>query len=474
MTEKTVEQSMDDLSLALQSLQSDLPSGDPDSIAGTFMAAHQQFGQEFLDAVRIEKTLFRIRSIERGDAVSKAIHTRVIAAAREGRISDDEACHILRFINEHRVIITPKIHINGYSDEFTCWQIQREVALLEVAAEIEAQLRHHHAAMEENLKGTHFSPIAESRLIHSGARNILEAGMIVVRELLRRNPTTANARTDNCRWNEVLTLAERWGALQRIEDRYAYFHQELFIDSGKQFDLVVCRPRSFALEGALDFAEYRAAYLDLVALQATQSNITTDEAEAAAQVLEHISTGTGVNFEALLTKMPPDIETYVQVLRSGRRQAVEESHLVILEGTDDYESRVLPFLRAWDCLYRLAVLRKLALDQLSETRSLCIGILVLVLPQKKLVQYFQEFGKMDSQQAKSALRLLMFRPNKDRIGSYDPYRKPLISLGGRRVLVLDAYIWYGRSARNALKLLTEHNVVDLDVCGRPLEHAVLN
>jgi hypothetical protein len=142
---------------------------------------------------------------------------------------------------------------------------------------------------------------------------------------------------------------------------------------------------------------------------------------------------------------------------------------MILEGTDDYESKVLPLLRAWECLYRLTVLRKLALDQLSETRPLCIGILVLVLPQEKLVQYFQKFGRMDLQQAESALRLLMFRPNKDRVGSYDPYLKPLISLDGKRVLVLDAYIWNGRFARNSLKLLAGQNIVDLDVCGHSLE-----
>jgi hypothetical protein len=49
---------MDDLSLALQSIQSDLPSGNPDSIARTFMTAYQQFGQEFLDAIRKEKNPF--------------------------------------------------------------------------------------------------------------------------------------------------------------------------------------------------------------------------------------------------------------------------------------------------------------------------------------------------------------------------------------------------------------------------------
>jgi hypothetical protein len=86
---------MDDLSLALQSIQSDLPSGNPDSIARTFMTAYQQFGQEFLDAIRKEKTLFRIHSIERGNAVSKAIHTRVTAAVEKSEISYDESRHIL-------------------------------------------------------------------------------------------------------------------------------------------------------------------------------------------------------------------------------------------------------------------------------------------------------------------------------------------------------------------------------------------
>lgn len=456
--------------MALQSLQSNLQSGNPDRTARAFMTAHQQFGQEFLDTVRKEKILFRIYSIEHGEAVSKAIHRRVTSAAEDGRLSYDEARHILHFINEHRVIITPKIHINGYLDELTCWQTQREIALLEVAAELEAQLRRHQKTMEEKLKETDLATRVEGQLlIHSGVKNLLEDGVIVIRELLRRNPKTASTQPGNFQWNEVLMLAERWGALQRIEDRYAYFHQELFIDSGKQFDLVVCRPRSFALEGALDFAEYRAANLDLNALQIAQSNTTIDVDKAATQIIKRISTGSGVDFEILLTKMPLDIETYIQVMRSGRRQAVEESHLMILESTDDYETRLSPFLRAWECLYRLTVLRKLALDKLSETHPLNISILALVLSQETLVQYLQEFGKMNFQQAKSALRLLMFKPDKDRIGSYDPYLKPMISLGGRRVLVLDAYIWNGRFARNSLKLLVEQNLIDLDICGRLLE-----
>ena len=458
----------DSLSSALQRFHQAVRSGGPDTVAGALVTSYHHYGEAFLREARRNRILFRIFSIDRGNAISEATRDRLNQSIEDSLVSHSEAGSVMQFLNEHRVIITPKIHLHDSLNTLSCWQIERNVALMELAAEIELQLRYQDRRLRKKLETTRFAPIEESQFLHSTDKSILENGTIVLRELLRRNPhRVVSSVTNGCEWNQVLTLADRWRAIQNIEDRYAYFDQRLFINDSGDFDLVVCRPCSFELEGALHFADYRSAYFDLVALQKAQPPIGQSEAELAERV--HAAIGGGIRFDRLLERMEPEIETYVLNRRNGRRQAIEQSHLTVLAQTNQYEDTILPVLKAWDCLFRLSVLRKLVLDRIAEDRGLCIGNLVLVILKNRLIQYFQEFGRLDTDQASSVLTLLSFNPDENRIDEYDPYLQPLISLDTDQVLVLDPYVYNGRFARNAIKLLTQKGTIDLDECGSALE-----
>ena len=230
--------------------------------------------------------------------------------------------------------------------------------------------------------------------------------------------------------------------------------------------MVVSRPQSYPFEGVLDHAEYRATAFDLSAMQAGQSDSDLSMAEVGAEILTCLSTESGLDYEPLLQRLAPHIEEFVQAFQAGLRQAVEGSHLAVLDGTGEYDTIVLPLIRAWSSLHRLALLRNLALDELAGIRA---SNYPLVVPLANLLKYIEDFEDVESGRANSILQLLMFQPGKHAIASYDPFLTPLVALNGRRVLVMEAYILNSRFARNVLKVLVNKGLVDLDQCGPPLE-----
>ena len=198
---------------AVHLLQERLPSGKPDEVARDFVGAYIRLGRDFLQEVKRQKALFRMHSIERVNAVLGSIHRSVVEEATNGDMPEDDARQILRFINEHRVILGPKAEINGYLDGLTCWHIQRDAALLQVATEIQLRLGSL-TSMKRGLEQPHrkqFSPTTQIRLTQSRIKNLLENGKVVFREVLRRNPKSGSMGDRSCLWNEVLSLADKWG-----------------------------------------------------------------------------------------------------------------------------------------------------------------------------------------------------------------------------------------------------------------------
>lgn len=465
ITSMTEHQDNKQLVSAVKQLRSKIISGTPDETAELFIASYIRYGGSFLSRVKTEKVLFGINSIGRGNSIYKGLHKRLVAAVEKREISMDEAKRITRFANEHRVINTPKIHIREYLEDNQCWQIERTTALFGLVAEIEEQSRHQ-ATQETDSR---LSPIIQSQAQHSGLEILREAGKLALREVLQRNPRERKSQVANCRWNEILNLADRWLAIQLVEDGYAYFDWTLFIDKAEDFDLVVCRPE-FKVEGVLHFADYRAVAFDLAAIQKAQSKLVLSDSKVSAQVLDQVYKEGSIDNQLFLQKMPPDIETHVKIMRTGLRQAVEESHISVLKGSEEYGVKVLPVLQTIKCLYRLSTLRSLALNALSEQRPLRHEDLILVLPLKQLLKYVQEFGEIDSNQVDWAFRLLTFSPDEGEVKAYDPYLKPMISINGDQVLILETYLNNSRFMRNTLKLLTESHEITLTACGTALEN----
>ncbi len=464
------EPSKSDLSAAVHLLKNRLPSGNPTDIAYDFVDAYIYLGEQFLQEVKQQKILFAIVSIDRANAVCGSIHNRAVEEASHGHILEDDARKIARLINEHRVILTPKLHIIERLEGLACWHIQRDSALLQVATEIELQLLTLNQRAERQLEQPHRKSLSlptQGRLVHNQVKNLLESWKAVIREVLRRNPESGRADSP-CPWNQALILAQKWVTIQIIEDRYTYFQQQLFIDSTESFDLVVCRPRSHAFEGALFFSEHRAMAFDLFTLTADRPNNDLPNTGAGSEILNHISTESGLNFEFLLHKMKPHIEELVRSFQSASYQPVEESHLATLRGTKEQDT-ILPLIRAWSSLHRLALLRNLALAQMPEEERKRNAKRPFVVSRNSLARYLQDFTELDPQRALDVLQMLMFIPDRDTSSSYDPHLKPLIALDQERVLIMANFALNSRFARNALKLLASLKMVNLDECGRSLE-----
>jgi hypothetical protein len=452
----------------LKHLRRTLQSGTAEAVADSLVIAFRDYGVEFLGQVRQHKILFRIYSIERGNTISEALQLRLNAALQDQSLTVQEARDVTRFLNEHRVFVTPKIHLHDFLDRLPCWQIERNVALMELAAEIESQLRYEDDVVRSRLEAVQLPAVVGSQTLGARCRHVLEDGKIVLRELLRRNPHhTVSAGGHGCRWDQVLNSADRWRQIEKIEDRYAYFGHSLFISSSSDFDLVVCRPRSSELEGALHFADYRSAHYDLAALETAQPEGDHSETALGAQV--HATMGGGIDFARLMDRMEPEVERYVAKQIDGRRQIIDQSHMAVLLQSDQCANVFGPVLEAWNCLFRLSVLRRLVLDKLAQEKALCVGVLTFVLGRHRLSQYLRDFGKLDESHSSAVLHLLSFDPDCDPIEEYDPYLRPLVRLDSERLLVLDPYIYAGRFARNALKALAQDGRVDLDECGRALE-----
>jgi len=128
-----------------------------------------------------------------------------------------------------------------------------------------------------------------------------------------------------------------------------------------------------------------------------------------------------INFNLLLHEMNSKIENYVQTQINRNRQIIEESHLSIVQKSPEFNSYLLPVISAWKCLFRLYILRKIALDELLKETPLCHGLLIFVLTKEELYQHFQKFGKLNLNGVKFASNLLIFKPDIDSVKTYDPF-----------------------------------------------------
>ena len=366
-----------------------------------------------------------------------------------------------------QLLIVPKIIIQNSLDNNPCWEISRELALMEIAAEIYKQLIYINNNIEKLDKNQ--SSLADVQNLQGGIRSLHEYGTIVLKEALRRNLPKSIIQVENCHWNKILDLADKKHLLQTIEDRYTYFDWNLLIDYTNEFKMVVCRPKSFELESALHFSDYRSADLDLAKYNSSNSDNEIAESDIAKKVFESIKVDEKINFNLLLQKMDPEIEKYVKTHINRIRQIIEESHLTIIQKSPEFKSDLFPVISAWKCLFRLCFLRKLALDELLKETPLCHGLLIFVLTKEEIYQYFQEFGELDIKSAKYASDMLIFKPDIDSVRTYDPYQQPLILLEDNKILLLETYIQNSRILRNSLKLLTKRNIAKLHNCGYSLE-----
>ena len=155
----------------------------------------------------------------------------------------------------------PKILIQNSLDETPCWEINRDLALMEIAAEIYEQLIYINKNIEKLDKNQ--SSSANVRNLQGGIRNLHECGTIVSKEALRRSLPKSIIQVEDRHWNQILELADRKHLIQTIEDRYTHFDWSLLIDFTNEFKVVVCRPKSFELESTLHYSDYRSVNLDL-------------------------------------------------------------------------------------------------------------------------------------------------------------------------------------------------------------------
>ena len=450
---------------AVEKVDSISKSGKPSDIADIIISSYHEFGDDFLKLVKKEKVLLNNHSIDHIELIFKIIFERLNQT--NSKTPNDKYNNLKHFLYEHQFLIVPKIIIQNSLDNNPCWEISRDLALMEIAAEIYEQLIYINNDIENQDKNS--SSLANVQNLQGGIRSLHEYGTIVLKEALRRNLPKSFIQVEDCHWNKILDLADRKHLLQTIEDRYTYFDWNLLIDYTNEFKMVVCRPQSFELESALHYSDYRSANLDLAEYNSSNSDNEIEKSDIAKKVFDSIKIDKQINFKLLSQKMDPEIEKYVQTRINRIRQIIEESHLTIIQKSPEFKSDLFPIISAYKCLLRLCILRKLALDELLKETSLCHGLLMFVLTKEELYKYFQEFGKLDSKSAKFAYDLLIFKPDIDSVRTYDPYQQPLILLENDKVLVLETYIQNSRFLRNSLKLLTKRDIAKLHNCGYSLE-----
>lgn len=440
-------------------------SGKPADIADIIISSYHDFGDDFLNLVKKDKVLLNYSSIDHMELIFKSIFEKLNQT--NSKTPSDKYNNLKRFLYEHQVLIVPKNIIQNSLDSNLCWDVSRDLALMEIAAEIYNQLIRINNDIAKLDKKQ--SSLTKALNLQGGIRNLHELGAIVLKEALRRNLPKSITQVENCHWNEIFDLADKKHLLQIMEDRYTYFDWNLLIDYTNEFQMVVCRPKSFELENALHFSDYRSNHLDLAKYNSSSSDNGMIESDIAKKVIESIKVDEKINFNLLLQKMDPEIEAYIQTHMNSIRQIIEESHLTIIQKSPEFESDLFPVISAWKCLFRLCFLRKLALDELLKEKTLCYGPLKFVLMKQEICQYFQEFGELDIKSAKFASNMLIFKPDIDSVRTYDPYKQPLILLENNKILLLETYIQNSRILRNSLKLLTQQNMAQLDKCGHSLE-----
>ncbi|CAG0982859.1 MAG: hypothetical protein OIN86_10105 [Candidatus Methanoperedens sp.] len=465
MVKKDLEEFNKAVEKAVENVVSISKSGKPDDIAGIIISSYNKFGDNFLNLVKKKKVLFSIHSIDRMELIFKIIFNRLNQT--NSKIPNDKYNNLKHFLHEHRLLNVSKNIIRNSLDKNPCWEISRDLALMEIAAEIYEQLIYTNKNIEKLDKNQ--ASLTNVQNLQGGIRSLHEDGTIVLKEALQRNLSESIIQVEECHWNQILNLADRMALLQIIEDRYTYFDWSLLIDFTNEFKMVVCRPKSFELESALHFSDYRSASLDLAKYNSTNLDNEISESDIAKNVFESIKIDGQIDFNLLLQKMNPEIEKYVQTHINRMREIIEESHLIIIQKSPEFNSDLFPIISAYKCLLRLCILRKLALDELLKETSLCHGLLMFVLTKEELCQYFQKFGELDIKSAKFASDLLIFKPDIDSVRTYDPYQQPLILLDNNEILVLETYIQNSRLLRNSLKLLTKRNIAKLHNCGYSLE-----
>jgi len=450
---------------AVEKVVSISKSGNPDDIADIIISSYHKFGNDFLNLIKQKKVLFSIRSINRMELIFKVIFERLNQT--NSKTPNDKYDNLKHFLHEHHLLTVAKNIIRNSLDKNPCWEISRDLALMEIAAEIYEQLIYKNRNIEKLDKNQ--SNLTNVQSLQGGIRSLHEDGTIVLKEALRRNLPKSIIQVEECHWNQILELADRMHLLQIIEDRYTYFDWSLLIDFTNEFKMVVCRPKSFELESALHFSDYRSNNLDLAKYFSSNSDNVISESDISKKVFDSIKMDGKINFNLLLQEMNPEIENYVQTQINRTRQIIEESHLSIIQKSPEFNSDLLPVISAWKCLFRLCILRKLALDELLKETPLCHGLLIFVLTKEELYQYFQKFGKLNLNSAKFASNLLIFKPDRDSVRTYDPYQQPLILLEDNKILVLETYVQNSRFLRNSLKLLAKQNIAKLHNCGYSLE-----